>query len=75
MNERLDACVAETNEKTGKTYWTNIGTAFAGKNGGWNIVLKAHPIGNKLSLFVPKERSDGPSKATQSSFGDDDFPL
>jgi len=39
-------------------YWLNIGAAFPHENGkGFNIVLQAHPIGEKLVmlLYEPKE--------------------
>jgi hypothetical protein len=39
-------------------YWLNIGAAFPHENGkGFNIILQAHPIGEKLVvlLYEPKE--------------------
>jgi hypothetical protein len=39
-------------------YWLNIGAAFPHEKGdGFNIILQAHPIGEKLvvRLYEPKE--------------------
>jgi len=39
-------------------YWLNIGAAFPHDDGkGYNIILQAHPIGEKLvvRLYEPKE--------------------
>jgi hypothetical protein len=39
-------------------YWLNIGAAFPHEDGkGYNIILQAHPIGEKLvvRLYEPKE--------------------
>jgi hypothetical protein len=39
-------------------YWLNIGAAFPHENGkGFNSILQAHPIGEKLvmRLYEPKE--------------------
>ena len=40
-------------------YWLNIGAAFPHDDGkGYNIILQAHPIGEKLvvRLYEPKEK-------------------
>jgi hypothetical protein len=39
-------------------YWLNIGAAFPHEDGkGFNVILQAHPIGEKLvlRLYEPKE--------------------
>jgi len=39
-------------------YWLNVGAAFPHEDGkGYNIILQAHPIGEKLvvRLYEPKE--------------------
>ena len=44
-------------------YWLNIGAAFPHENGkGFNIILQAHPIGEKLvmRLYEPKEGEAAP---------------
>ena len=41
-------------------YWLNIGAAFPHEDGkGYNIILQAHPIGEKLvmRLYEPKEKA------------------
>jgi hypothetical protein len=46
-------------------YWLNIGAAFPHDDGkGFNIILQAHPIGEKIVLRVyePKEGEARPSK-------------
>ena len=43
-------------------FWLPIGAAFPHRDGkGYNLVLQAHPIGDKLVLRVPKE-DDPPSR-------------
>lgn len=42
-----------------KTYWTQIGKAFAHKNGkGLDIVLDALPVNGRIVLLEPKEKPD-----------------
>lgn len=48
-------CVPRKDEKTGKTYWTNIGAAFPRDRGGMSVRLDAHPIGSELVIFPPDE--------------------
>lgn len=43
-------------EKTGKTYWTRIGSAFLRSGGGMSIFLDALPMGRELIVFPPDER-------------------
>ena len=47
--------------KDGKTYWTNIGTAWFNDNGGIQLVFDALPIPDSegrvvANLFEPRER-------------------
>jgi hypothetical protein len=49
--------------KDGKTFWTNIGTAWFNDNGGIQLVFDALPIPDSegrvvANLFEPRERSD-----------------
>ncbi len=45
-------------------FWTRIGTAFPHPNGqGFNLMLNALPLNNKLVLLPPKERDQTSSAA------------
>ena len=51
--------------KDGKTFWTNIGTAWFNDNGQIQLVFDALPIPDGegrvvANLFEPRERSDAP---------------
>jgi hypothetical protein len=53
--------------KDGKTFWTNIGTAWFNDNGGIQLVFDALPIPDSegrvvANLFEPRERSDAPQR-------------
>ena len=40
-------------------FWTAIGAAFPHRDGdGYNLILNALPVGNKVVLRPPKETSD-----------------
>ncbi len=56
MSKRYDICTPRENEKSGKTFWVRIGTAFEGKNG-IQLYFDAYPVNGKASLFEPKERA------------------
>jgi hypothetical protein len=51
------AVVPRKDEKTGKTFWTQIGVAWKRDTGSISVVLDALPIGNEIVLFPP---DDGP---------------
>ena len=56
--------------KDGKTFWTNIGTAWFNDNGGIQLVFDALPLPDNegrcvANLFEPRERTDAP-RNTQS---------
>jgi hypothetical protein len=49
--------------KDGKTFWTNIGTAWFNDNGGIQLVFDALPLTDAegrcvANLFEPRERTD-----------------
>ncbi len=45
--------------KPDKPRWTPIGVAWPHRDGeGYDITLDALPIGNRITLRVPKERDD-----------------
>ena len=51
-------------------YWTAIGSAFAhADNSGYNLILSALPVGNKIVLRPPKaqaeETTNSPPKPTE----------
>jgi len=62
-------CTPRKDEKTGKTYWTNIGAAFKRDDGGFSVRLDALPIGSSLMIFPPGEKNE-----RQREPGDDDVP-
>jgi hypothetical protein len=50
-------------------YWLNIGAAFPHEDGkGYNVILQAHPIGEKLvvRLYEPKEAQSTPEAQTKT---------
>ena len=75
MTDRLDAlCVEESN---GKSYFTKIGVAFANRNGGYTVKLRAMPAPTegefKILLVEPKERAPGTGATRQPATADDDY--
>lgn len=65
-------CVARKDEKTGKTYWTNIGAAFPRDRGGMSVMLDALPIGRELMIFPPD--ADDRQGSPKSDTNGDDVP-
>jgi hypothetical protein len=67
--------------RDGKTFWTNIGTAWFNDNGGIQLVFDALPIPDSegrvvANLFEPKERSRPlANERTGQSFVDDEAPF
>lgn len=53
MAKPYRVCVPRKDEKTGKTYWTNIGAAFPRDRGGMSVMLDALPIGREIMIFPP----------------------
>lgn len=49
-------------------FWLPIGAAFQHRDGkGYNLVLQAHPIGDKIVLRVPKEEDATPARKPKDS--------
>lgn len=69
-------CVPRKDEKTGKTYWTNIGAAFPRDRGGMSIMLDALPMGREIMIFPPDEEgSQGSQRSAPRQNPDaDDVP-
>ncbi len=44
------------NEKTGKTFWIRVGSAFPNRDGSTNVYLNAYPTNGKLQLRKLDER-------------------
>lgn len=63
-------CVPRKDEKTGKTYWTNIGAAFPRDRGGMSVMLDALPLGREIMIFPPDE---GERSAKGREPGEDDI--
>lgn len=66
--------VPRKNEKTGKTYWTRIGSAFKRDDGGMKVVLDALPIGNEFLIFPPKDDDRQQGNRQREPGEDDDVP-
>lgn len=64
-------CTPRKDEKTGKTYWTNIGAAFPRDKGGMSVMLDALPIGSELMIFPPDEEGASRGKPQSDTNGDD----
>lgn len=73
MAKPYRVCVPRKDEKTGKTYWTNIGAAFPRDRGGMSIMLDALPLGRDVMIFPPDDRDRGDSPKSDTN-GDDDVP-
>jgi hypothetical protein len=64
MSKRMNIATPRK-AKDGKTFWTNIGTAWFNDNGGIQLVFDALPIADSegrvvANLFEPRERGDVP---------------
>jgi hypothetical protein len=64
MSKRMNIATPRKS-KDGKTFWTNIGTAWFNDNGGIQLVFDALPIPDSegrvvANLFEPRERNDAP---------------
>lgn len=69
MAKPFRVCVPRKDEKTGKTYWTNIGAAFPRERGGMSIMLDALPLGREIMIFPP-DADDSP-RGRQNPDADD----
>lgn len=61
------------NEKSGKTYWMRIGTAFSNTDGSTNILLDALPVNRKLHVRELDDR-DRASRQGDAGRGDESAP-
>lgn len=64
MSKRMNIATPRK-AKDGKTFWTNIGTAWFNENGQIQLVFDALPLPDAegrcvANLFEPRERSDAP---------------
>jgi hypothetical protein len=66
--------------KDGKTFWTNIGTAWFNENGGIQLVFDALPLTDAegrcvANLFEPREKTQqAPQRQPAYSGDDEDVP-
>lgn len=65
MNKRLEVFTIIDKGENKKSFWLKIGAAFQNQNGSFTVYLDALPIGNKLIIQEPRERTQG---------GGEDFP-
>ncbi len=70
MSKPYRVVTPRKDEKTGKTYWTEIGVAFKRDDGGMSVKLSALPLGSELMIFPP--RDDRPKSDTNGNA--DDIP-
>ena len=61
--------------KDGKTFWTNIGTAWFNDNGGIQLVFDALPIPDSegrvaANLFEPREKQPTQQRQPQPAYDD-----
>ncbi len=79
MSKRMNIATPRK-AKDGKTFWTNIGTAWFNDNGGIQLVFDALPIPDGegrvvANLFEPRERDAAPrQQAHRTADLDDDVP-
>lgn len=62
-------CVPRKNEKTGKTFWRQIGSAWKRDTGAMSVKLDALPIGDEFMIFPPDE---GAQRGQSQQKADDD---
>jgi hypothetical protein len=70
MSKRMNIATPRK-AKDGKTFWTNIGTAWFNDNGGIQLVFDALPIPDSegrvvANLFEPRERATPPTGAANA---------
>lgn len=75
MSKRMNIATPRK-AKDGKTFWTNIGTAWFNDNGGIQLVFDALPIPDGegrvvANLFEPRERTDAPRQRQTADLDDD----
>lgn len=68
-SQRLKVLCPMENEKTGKTFWMRIGTAFPNSDGSTNILLDALPINRKLHVRELDERDRAPRQGAPGEGG------
>lgn len=76
MSQRYRVCSPRKDERTGKTYWTPIGSAWKRDTGAMSVVLDALPIGREIMIFPPDEGRDqrgGKPQSSQASEPEDDI--
>lgn len=75
MSKRMNMATPRK-AKDGKTFWTNIGTAWFNDNGGIQLVFDALPIPDGegrvvANLFEPREKNGGTTQRQPASQYDD----
>ena len=80
MSKRMNISTPRKS-RDGKTYWTNIGSAWINDNGGIQLVFDALPLPDAegrcvANLFEPKERENtqAPKQNAYATNYDDDVP-
>lgn len=75
MSQRYRVCSPRKDEKSGKTFWTNIGSAWKRDTGAMSVVLDALPLGREIMIFPPDEGGPRGAKPqpSQASKPEDDI--
>jgi hypothetical protein len=78
MNKRMTIATPRK-AKDGKTFWTNIGTAWFNDNGGIQLVFDALPIPDSegrvvANLFEPREKQQTQTR-TQPAYDEESAPF
>lgn len=68
-SRRLKVLCPMENEKSGKTYWMRIGSAFPNADGSTNILLDALPVNRKLHVRELDERDRAPRQEASGGGG------
>lgn len=81
MSKRMNIATPRK-AKDGKTYWTNIGTAWFNDNGGIQLVFDALPLTDSegrcvANLFEPREKTQTNTSQRAPAYADtqDDPPF
>ena len=55
------------NEKTGKTYWMRLGSAYVNRDGSYNVYLDAYPANGRLQIRDLDDKDTQPRASADES--------
>ena len=75
-NRKKVLCPIE-NEKTGKTFWLRIGSAYINRDGSTNVYLDALPSNNRLQIrdFDERDRQPRTDDSSRAKPEDNQLPF